>query len=423
MAELGPGEEGSRADALVDLRRVLEVPGRLCDAAERGGQQPEVARDRPPAREARTHDPEAIGVRQQQLVEPRRARAVVQLGGHGGEQTHVDQPAPVAGQLEAVLRERAEIAPCLGRAARLAPREYAVTAQQHRGRRVRPGPGGADGVLELSPMKLEDAHLNGVAHGGLDFGLALAELERAPRVLLALGEAAVHDRPRRPPPRQIRQIGRLAQLAGDLRPRLDLAVGGDHVAMLEESDDAKPAAEQRELAIGHPLAEAHDLVGDGEALLGRLRSPKGYPARTEHRGEVPRVAELPCEPDRLLAERQDPLGFRRPVEIDRQAREEPRTKPRIALAEAIERLLEELDAGLVDDPAPHPEQARALPGEAERAAGQERRVADPSRDVGSLSKRLTRPGAIACLPPGAATREEELAALARVGRTPFCEDL
>ncbi len=29
MAELGPGEEGSRADALVDLRRVLEVPRRV----------------------------------------------------------------------------------------------------------------------------------------------------------------------------------------------------------------------------------------------------------------------------------------------------------------------------------------------------------------------------------------------------------
>src|SRR5439155_9700633 len=124
--------------------------------------------------------------------------------------------------------------------------------------------------------------------------LALAELERAPRVLLALGEAAVHDCPRRPPHRQIRQIGRLAQLAGDLRPRLDLAVGGDHVALLEEPDDAKPAAEQRELAIGHPLAEAHDLVRERAPLPRRLRSPKGYPARTEHGGEIPRVAELPC---------------------------------------------------------------------------------------------------------------------------------
>src|SRR5439155_1408619 len=313
--------------------------------------------------------------------------------------------------------------PCLGRAAGLAPREDAVTAQQHRGRRVRPGPGGADGVLELSPMKLEDGHLNGVAHGGLDLGLALAELECAPRVLLALGEAAVHDCPRRPPHRQIRQIARLAQLAGYLCPRLDLAVRGHHVALLEEADDAKPASEQRELAVGHPLAEAHDLVGDREALLGRLRPPQGDPARTEHGGEIPRVAELPCERDRLLAERQDPLGLRRPVEVDRQAREEPRPKPRIAFAEAIERLLEKLDAGLVDDPAPHPEQTRALPGEAEGAAGQERRVADPSRDLGSLAERLTRPGAVARHPLRAATGEQQLAALARVGRTPFCEDL
>src|SRR6266566_5423134 len=272
-------------------------------------------------------------------------------------------------------------------------------------------------------MKLEDGHLNGVAHGGLDLGLALAELECAPRVLLALGEAAVHDCPRRPPHRQIRQIARLAQLAGDLRPGFDLAVRGHHVALLEEPDDAKPAAEERELAVGRPLAEAHDLVGDRETLLRRLRPPKGYPARTEHGGEIPRVAELPRERDRLLAERQDPLGFRRPVEIDRQARQEPRPEPGIALAEAIERLLEKLDAGLVDEPAPHPEQTRALPGEAERAASQERRVSDPSRDVGGLAECLTRPGPVAGLPLGAATREEKLAALARVGRMRFREDL
>src|SRR2546422_626939 len=92
------------------------------------------------------------------------------------------------------------------------------------------------------------------------------------------------------------------------------------------------------------------------------------------------------------------LRFRGPRPPRRQAREEPRPKPRIAVAEAIERLFEELDAGLVDDRAPHPEQTRALPGEAERAAGQERRVADPSRDLGGLAKRLARPVPVAGLP-------------------------
>src|SRR5207253_5960337 len=65
----------------------------------------------------------------------------------------------------------------------------------------------------------------------------------------------------------------------------------------------------------------------------------------------------------------------------------------------------------------------SLPGEAERAAGQERRVSDPSRDVGGLSERLTCRGAIAGFPLRAATREQKLAALARVGRTPFGEDV
>jgi hypothetical protein len=35
MGELGPREEGTRADALMDRRRVLEVPRRVRDPAER----------------------------------------------------------------------------------------------------------------------------------------------------------------------------------------------------------------------------------------------------------------------------------------------------------------------------------------------------------------------------------------------------
>src|SRR5260370_1260781 len=113
MAELGPRKEGSRADALVDLRRVLEVPRRLCDAAE---------------------------------------------GWPGW------------------------------------PRRK----------------GGA-------------ALWKGWRTGGSARGPPPPEREGAPRVPPPRGEAAVHDPPRRPPHRQIRQIERLAQLAGDLRPRLDLA--------------------------------------------------------------------------------------------------------------------------------------------------------------------------------------------------------
>src|SRR5439155_177705 len=113
----------------------------------------------------------------------------------------------------------------------------------------------------------------------------------------------------------------------------------------------------------------------------------------------------------------DPLGLGRPVEIDRQAREELRPQPRVAVAEAVERLLEELDAGLVDDLAPHPEQARALPGETERAASQQRRVSDPSRDLGGLLERLARPAPVAGFPLHVAAPEQELAALPPGSRT------
>src|SRR5439155_903044 len=272
-------------------------------------------------------------------------------------------------------------------------------------------------------VKMEDERLNLVTHDRLRVVLPPTELDRALRLLLALGEAAVHDRARRPPHRQVRQVERLAQLARDLRPRLDLAVGRDHVAELEESNDAKPVPQKRELAVARPLAEANDLIGDREALLRRLRPPERDEPSTERGGELARVSELPGERERLLAEGEDPRRLRVPVEVDRQAREEPRPEPRIAVAETLERLLEELDAGLVDDPAPHPEQTRAFPGEAERAAGQERRVSDPSRDVGGLSEGLARSGPIAGLPLGTATSEQKFAALAHVGRTRFREDL
>ena len=327
------------------------------------------------------------------------------------------------GQRKALLRQRGKLELCFGLAVHLAPPERTEAAYEHRGGNVGAGLRPPELLVETTLMKVEDERLNLVTHGGLRVVLPPTELDRTLRLLLAVGEAAVHDRARRPPHCQVRQVERPAQLARDLRPRLDLAVGRDHVAELEESNDAKPVPQKRELAVARPLAEANDLIGDREALLRRLWPPERDEPSTERGGELPRVSELPRERERLLAQGEDPRRLRVPVEVDRQAREEPRPEPRVTVPEAVERFLEELDAGLVDDPAPHPEQTRALPGEAERAAGQERRVSDPSRDVGGLSKRLTCRGAIAGFPLRAATREQKLAALARVGRMPFCEDL
>jgi len=96
---------------------------------------------------------------------------------------------------------------------------------------------------------------------------------------------------------------------------------------------------------------------------------------------------------------------------------------RVAIAEAADGLLQELDAGLVDDAAPRPEQARALTRETECAAGEERRVAQPSRDVGGFPERLARPapvgGSRLCLAAG----EQELAALALVCRSRLSESV
>src|SRR5437762_3290578 len=405
MRELGPCEEGSRAHALVHRRGVLVVANRVGDAAERRGQQAEVVGDGPRAREPRGRDPDPTGVGHQKVVQLRRTRAVVQLRGDGGEKAHRDHPGPVVGQRKALLRQRGKLELCFGLAVHLAPPECTEAAYEHRGGCVGAGLRPSEVLVETTLVIVEDERLNLVTHDRLRVVLPPTELDRALRLLLAVGEAAVHDRARRPPHRQVRQVEGLAQLARDLRPRLDLAVGRHHVAELEESNDAKPVPQKRELAVARPLSEANDLIGDREALLRRLWPPERDEPSTERGGELPRVSELPGERELLLAQGEDPRRLRVPVEVDRQAREEPRPEPRVAVPEAVERFLEELDAGLVDDPAPHPEQTRALPGEAERAAGQERRVSDPSRDVGGLSERLTCRGAIAGFPLRAATRE------------------
>ena len=73
---------------------------------------------------------------------------------------------------------------------------------------------------------------------------------------------------------------------------------------LEESDDPQPATGEHELAVVGPLAHRHELVGDGETLLGRFRSPERHPARSQDRGEVARVVQLPREGDGLIAQRE-----------------------------------------------------------------------------------------------------------------------
>src|SRR5207247_3380721 len=114
---------------------------------------------------------------------------------------------------------------CFGLAVHLSPPERTEAAYEHRGGHVGAGLRPSEVLVETTLVIMEDERLNLVAHSGLRVVLPPTELDRALRLLLAVGEAAVHDRARRPPHRQVRQVERLAQLARDLRPRLDLAVG------------------------------------------------------------------------------------------------------------------------------------------------------------------------------------------------------
>src|SRR5882724_3865958 len=140
-------------------------------------------------------------------------------------------------------------------------------------------------------MEIEDARLHRVAHRRLDLGLALTELACAARMHLALGEAAVHDRAPRAPHRNVDEVERLAQLAREDVPAVDLTVRSRHVAELEKADDTATSPVEDELTVARPLTEADDLVGDDEPLPGGVGSPERHPPRPQHASEVARVVE------------------------------------------------------------------------------------------------------------------------------------
>ena len=116
-----------------------------------------------------------------------------------------------------------------------------------------------------------------------------------------------------------------------------------------------------------------------------------------------------------IAQRERALRLGLPIEIDRQACERARAQAPVAVAEGTQRFLQQVDARLIDDPAPRPQKPRALAGEAERAAGEERRVGERTGDVGGAAKRLACTASVGRLPLRVAPGEEQLAALALVG--------
>ena len=104
-----------------------------------------------------------------------------------------------------------------------------------------------------------------------------------------------------------------------------------------------------EMALAAALRHLDQLAGHGDPLV----QPLGFPDREvpceERRGERPVVLRLARELDRLARQLLAPLAR---DEVDREA--EPRQKARpqgeVGLPDLLERLLEQLDLGLIDRP-------------------------------------------------------------------------
>ena len=176
--------------------------------------------------------------------------------------------------------------------------------------------------------------------------------------------------------------------------------------------------EEAHLAVAELVGQAHHLGRRHQPVLHVLRPPFGEaPAREAHEPYV-RVADSLGHRHRTRAEGSDePPSLRRvgPVERNGQAPEHQGAECVVLVRELVERLLEESDERLVDQPgrlAPEPLQ----PGtQAEGGGGEALGQGVAAGDLRGLQERPPRLVALASTHPGATEREQQIAARPRVG--------
>jgi hypothetical protein len=217
-----------------------------------------------------------------------------------------------------------------------------------------------------------------------------AGLERLVGEPLALGEVAVEDRQCGSQPRRRPAVIGLAQRLGFALTGLEFALGGGDVAEFAQVAVAPGVAEDHELAVASLLGRREQLGREREAL-GRVGAPDRDVARVERGGERRRIAE----PARLLHRLRTEL-FAAPllpggdVQFGGHARADPDAQLGIAVADAAERVLAELEQLLVDVVHTQP-----LAAEPERGAAEQRAIVALARELGGGQERLARAHALA----------------------------
>jgi len=155
-------------------------------------------------------------------------------------------------------------------------------------------------------------------------------------LLLGLGEAASQQRPGGAGQRQLPVVVELAQFRGGLFGGGQVGVEAGQVAQRQQVGAAQAPAAQRHRAVAKSLGQGNHLGGGGQPLigpLGRVGAPDRQVPVVEHGRQRRRVAKPPGQLDRLLAERQPPLGLRGEQQRLGQPGQHPRPQRAVRRAE------------------------------------------------------------------------------------------
>src|SRR4051812_17984210 len=410
LVEVEQRERRPERQPLRRLPRSRHVRPRGVPVLAGGGAQREVARHRA-AEDALRRDHVAGVERLEQLLDRRRALAVVQPLAQLGEQRHPHHPDVVAREvLEAAAGEVLELAPRVQLAA-VVEVEHGQRAppRRHRGQAVGEL---ADGALELAKPPLRATQREQLRAGEDRDGRVL----QAPRELHALVDqslgllgAALHERTARAVQRDVRARAGIADVGRDAVERRDRHVGGRQVVELEQQVDVPDPRADHRLVVADDLRQREQLVRPGELALERVGPGRRDPALVEDEREGRGVPEAPRDRDGLRHERLAPVGLVAPVDRDGEADEQPRAQRAVGRVDGRERLLEHRDELVVDDAGGEAEAA-----EAQGRPAEEVRVAEAAAELEGLEQ--ARAGRVlAGVHLRLAAREHQLAATLLVG--------
>ena len=298
--ELGERECRASTHLAIVFQCGGEVLGRALVVTHRGGREREEVIDRSAAGLRERPDDRATAQREQQLVEQRSMRPV--LDGRGGldERGHADQPRALgrkpiraSAQRDVELDARVVEPTHLGvdgreRAAGCGEMSVGVETATHRGfDLVRP------------PLPHAQLHQRGPEQEERQVGLDLmTAAERRRHQLLTLGESATHHCAHRGAHLGDPLPERLAQLVGESSTYSKLALHRGHVAELAVVVSEEVVTEDGQLSIVRTFAERAQLVACRDAFVHVGRRPSDDVPDVQRARERSAVARPPRRLDR-----------------------------------------------------------------------------------------------------------------------------